>query len=161
MLRSHNATFGDTLQTETFCLVEGDYEFIISDTVGDGMMCCDYGSPDCMDCKYGDAYYNITTAHGALISEGGDFDQTVHTVSPSSLDTALFLVRGESFSRAPPPLSNFIFVRQILRHPFLRLIISSGVDHSRPRRRGRPSPEPPGIRHCCMRIGTGGCKASV
>jgi hypothetical protein len=79
LLRSHNASLGDTLQTETFCLVEGDYEFIISDTVGDGMMCCDYGEGVCMDCKYGDAYYNITTASGALISEGGDFDWSEST----------------------------------------------------------------------------------
>jgi hypothetical protein len=79
MLRSHNAAFGDISQTETFCLVEGDYEFIISDILGDGMMCCYYGERYCMDCKHGDAYYNIKTAHGALISEGGDFDWSEST----------------------------------------------------------------------------------
>ena len=39
LLRSHHASFGDTSQIETFCLVEGDYEFIISDIFGDCMMC--------------------------------------------------------------------------------------------------------------------------
>ena len=107
--------------------------------------------------------------------------QTVHTyrfpLPPLRTRHYFRSGRGQSFSRAPPPLSNFVFVRQIPRHPFLRPIISSGVDRSRRRRRGSPSPESPGIRRCSpprtrprrrvppprcrSRIGSGGCKASA
>ncbi len=47
--RRNNASVGDTSQTETFCLVEGYYEFIVSVSYSDG--------------KYGEGYYKITTAY--------------------------------------------------------------------------------------------------
>jgi hypothetical protein len=70
-LISRNASVGDTSQTESFCLVEGDYEFAISDIYG-----------VCMLCMYGRILkYNITTANDELILEGrGDLEWSVRAI---------------------------------------------------------------------------------
>ena len=63
----NNSSDGDTSYTESICLPDGEYEFIIRDVYGDGI-CCDWG----------EGQYNITT-NGVLIVEGGEFGKSEGT----------------------------------------------------------------------------------
>ncbi|MFT6734301.1 MAG: endonuclease I [Polaribacter sp.] len=53
-----------TAYQETYCLADGDYEFTINDSYGDGI-CCVYGSGS----------YTITS-NGETLASGGDFDSS-------------------------------------------------------------------------------------
>ena len=53
-----------TSHTETVCLTEREYDFVIYDIYGEyGGICCDDG----------EGHYNVTTFDGKVIAEGGDF----------------------------------------------------------------------------------------
>lgn len=51
--------------TETFCLADGCYDFVINDAYGDGICCA-----------YGNGSYSLTDAAGAVLASGGSFAST-------------------------------------------------------------------------------------
>jgi len=63
LVESYYAVDGDTSNTVPMCLQEGEYEFTIYDSFGDGMCC-----------EKGEGHYNVTTSNGYLIAEGGEFE---------------------------------------------------------------------------------------
>ena len=64
-LKNRNQSSGDTSHAEYICLQEGEYQFIISDSSSDGTCC-----------YFGEGHYNVTSSSGALIAEGGEFDDS-------------------------------------------------------------------------------------
>ena len=54
-----------SISEDTFCLVDGDYTFTISDAYGDGICCA-----------YGQGSYSIETADGSVSISGGEFSQS-------------------------------------------------------------------------------------
>lgn len=62
LVKSHAANFGDTSFSQTICLQEGTYTFIINDWDG---LCCN---------SVEGGHYNVTTSSGMMIVEGGEFD---------------------------------------------------------------------------------------
>jgi len=86
VLASHQAAVGDTFYTEYVCLPEGEYNFTIIDSAGDGI-CCERGGRE--------GNYNITSSSGQLIKEGGEFENSETTLfvlpyrpAPSSLPSS-------------------------------------------------------------------------
>ena len=82
LLKSHKGWHGDQVYTEQICLEEGEYKFTINDAAKDGI-CCGLE---------GDGYYNITDADGALLAEGGDFEE---------YESKLFSISGTSTPPTP------------------------------------------------------------
>lgn len=68
-IESHQGSSSDTSYTESICLEDGEYKFIISDSGGDGICCVEYG----------DGTYTVTTSDGVVIAEGGDFEESEST----------------------------------------------------------------------------------
>ena len=67
LIKSHVGGLFDKSYVKSICLEEGKYEFVIFDRDG---ICCG---------AYGDGNYNVTAANGALIVEGGDFEESEST----------------------------------------------------------------------------------
>jgi len=68
LVKSLQASLGDTTHAESICLQEGEYEFTIRDYWGNGLCC-----------ESGEGHYNVTSSNGALIAEGGDFSYSETT----------------------------------------------------------------------------------
>jgi len=65
-IKSHQGLSGDPPFTETICLEDGEYKFVISDSFGDGI-----SSP---------GHYNVTlNNNGAVIAKGGEFEDAEST----------------------------------------------------------------------------------
>ena len=58
----HYASEGDTSYSESICLEEGEYGFVVMDLPDKDGICCDHG----------EGSYNVTV-DGTLIVEGGEF----------------------------------------------------------------------------------------
>ena len=76
MVNSYIGTNDDAnmLQKESMCLEEGQYEFTIYDSYGDGLL-------------FFSGHYNVTS-YGELIVEGADFDNSEATSFSIPLPTA-------------------------------------------------------------------------
>ena len=64
-IESHQGLEGDPPFTETICLEDGEYKFVISDSFGDGIT-----SP---------GLYTVTSSDGVAVAEGGGFDESEST----------------------------------------------------------------------------------
>lgn len=62
-----NNTSG-TVASETFCLPDGCYDFIINDSYGDGICC-----------SYGNGSYQVTDSSGGVLASGGNFGSSETT----------------------------------------------------------------------------------
>ena len=79
------ADIENDIVVKKLCLKEGQYQFTISDSYGDGI-CCHRGK----------GYYNVTS-YGEVIVQGGEF---------AFNDTTLFLI-PHAFSPMPSALPSF------------------------------------------------------
>ena len=67
MFKSHQGLEGDVSHSQPICLEEGEWKFVIYDSWGSGICC-----------YAGEGHYNVTS-NGALIAEGGEFEDDEST----------------------------------------------------------------------------------
>jgi len=92
-VKAYSGTDDDanTLRKESMCLEEGQYEFTIYDSYGDGLL-------------FFSGHYNVTS-YGELIVEGAEFEHSEATSFSIPVPTALSAHPSESFSPSMSPTS--------------------------------------------------------
>jgi len=102
-VKAYSGTDDDanTLRKESMCLEEGQYEFTIYDSYGDGLLIDDVY----YDNIYVPAHYNVTS-YGELIVEGAEFDHSEATSFSLPLPSAPSATPSISFNPSMSPSSS-------------------------------------------------------
>jgi len=88
LIYKNEGNHGDSVYKKSKCLTEGEYEFTIKDTAGDGICC---------GVMQGNGHYNVTT-NGILIAEGGEFNRK---------ETSLFMIPFVNEDEVLIPMASF------------------------------------------------------
>ena len=88
LIYKNEGNHGDSVYKKSKCLTEGEYEFTIKDTAGDGICC---------GVMQGNGHYNVTS-NGILIAEGGEFNRK---------ETSLFMIPFVDVNEVLSPMTSF------------------------------------------------------